>query len=109
MNAEGARHIRRYLDAFFNAMTNDAAFYLPVVVRTGTRLRADADRTREACPQGGSARVGTPVEPALSREHAMSQAFVLDALWRWTGPRQCDAILKGPVWVDSSAVSADYP
>ena len=109
VDADGVRHITRYLDAFFAAMANDAVFYQRVIVRRGTRVWADAARTRDACPDGGPAPVGTPVGPSLAGEDTMTQVVVMDALWHWTGPNKCAAILNGPVWVDSSEISTDFP
>jgi len=105
----GARTIARYLDAFFAAMTNDDEFYLPVVVRPGTRLWADAAGSKEACPGGGPAPIGTPVGPPVDRRAAAVRVVVMDALWHWTGKNKCRAILNGPVWVDAKAISAEYP
>ena len=109
LDPEGVRHARSYLEPFFAAMSDDAAFYLPVVVRPNTQLFTDRAGARAACPNGGAAPIGTPVGPPISEEGGMMQAIALDALWHFTGKNKCPAILNGPVWIDAAAVSADYP
>jgi hypothetical protein len=39
----------------------------------------------------------------------MVRANVLDALWQWDKNKTCDAARAGPVWLDGSSISADYP
>jgi hypothetical protein len=34
---------------------------------------------------------------------------LLDTQWHWAPPTKCDAVHTGPVWIDSTTVSRDYP
>ncbi|HYM24020.1 MAG TPA: hypothetical protein VEU08_12465 [Vicinamibacterales bacterium] len=105
----GRQLIREYLDAFFRGIESDTAFYRQVVVAPGTRPFADADRARAVCPALGAIPVGTPISSAIDSRGGMEQVVLLDALWKWAPPQNCPEIHKAPVWIPSSAVSADYP
>ena len=96
----------QHLDAFFRDLA-DAAFYRPVIAR-GTPVYVDAARSREACAAGDVAPAGTPVN-VVGSEGEMAQVALLDVQWQWAPPRQCAAVRNGPVWIDKSAISADYP
>ena len=39
----------------------------------------------------------------------MSEVVLLDAMWRWGTKDPCKAIRTGPVWIDSSAISTNFP
>lgn len=98
---------RAHLDAFYDAIS-DAQFYRPVVARTDVQIYKDAAGSVEACGPKDTVRVGTPVNP-LQRSGPMSQVVLLDAMWRWGARHPCAAILSGPVWVRSDAITADFP
>jgi hypothetical protein len=99
---------RRYADAFFTAIQDEAAFYRPVVARNDVRIYMDAAGTREACGAGDVMRAGTPVNE-LQKSGSMSQVVVLDVMWRWASKNECNNVQNGPVWVRSDAITADYP
>jgi hypothetical protein len=108
VDANGRTIIERYLTAFFAAIASDDAFYGPVIVES-TVAYADADGTAPACARAATAPVGTPVGPPIDRRGDRVQVQLLDALWHWTGPRRCSAIVRGPVWIDAQAIGSDYP
>jgi hypothetical protein len=99
---------RRYLDSFFNAIADDAAFYRPVVSRTDVRVYVDPEGTKEACTPGDVMRAGTPVNE-LQKSGSMSQVVILDANWRWASKNECNGVQDGPVWIPSDAITRDYP
>jgi hypothetical protein len=99
---------RRHLDAFFEAIATDAAFYRPVVVKPDTRVYLDAAKSREACGAGDTVLPGTPVEE-IRRKGEMAEVALLDARWHWAPPAECKAVQTGTVWIDAEAISADYP
>lgn len=108
LDPAGKQQARRYIDAFYRAIEPDDAFYRPVIAAAGATVYAKVDGT-PACPNGGTAPVGTPVSEPLQQNGEMIQVHVLDALWHWAAPANCDAIRKGPVWIKAAVVSADYP
>jgi hypothetical protein len=103
IDPDGRRAARAYMDAFFEAIATDEAFYRPVIV-TSTRAFLDARRTRPACDT--AAAVGTPVL-AKHTEGELSQVVVLDALWHWS--EKCEPTRLNPIWVPTAAISRDYP
>jgi hypothetical protein len=106
---EGRRFAREYVTAFYDAIS-DEAFYRPVVVGDGHEAYADAGRIQPAC--GGARTVvpaGTPVGAALESRGGMVRVRVLDALWRWTADSRCDRIHRESIWIDASAIDADFP
>jgi len=109
VDADGARLAREYLTKFFAAIENDDSFYLPVVMKEGTRAYLDSAGLQPACGANSVMPVGTPVGESLDRRDNMVQVRVLDALWRWTGAARCDAVRNSPVWIDSGAVGRSYP
>ena len=34
---------------------------------------------------------------------------LLDAMWRWGPKNSCQATLDGPVWVESAAITSQFP
>jgi hypothetical protein len=108
IDASGKQTIKSYLDAFFESMESDAAFYRPVVT-TKTMAYADAERTKPVCSTRGPLPVGTPVSDPVQTRGTMLQVVVLDALWRYAPPVQCPAIHKTAVWIDKSAIGTNYP
>jgi hypothetical protein len=108
VDPHGRELARAYLDAFFAAIGSDEAFYRAVVTQPRVQVYADAARSAEACGDGDQMRVGTPVN-VLQRSGSMSQVVVLDALWRWAPPRQCETVQRQPVWIASDAISTDFP
>jgi len=108
LDPAGKQNARRYLDSFFAAIESDAAFYRPVVVATGAKLYADANRA-PLCGANGDVPAGTPVTTPMKTEGGMPQVMVLDALWHWEPPAKCPAVRRGPVWIESAAIGTDYP
>lgn len=104
---KGRALARAHLDAFYDAIS-DEHFYRPVVARTDVQVYKDAARAAEACGPKDIVRVGTPVNP-LERSGQMSQVLLLDAMWRWGAKNPCHAILNGPVWIETSAITSQFP
>jgi hypothetical protein len=100
--------IKTYMDAFFNVIEDDQRFYLPVVVSDNAQFYLDAAGTKPACG-GDKVPVGTPVSDPLEAQQGRMRVIVLDAQWFWTPPRACDVIRSDSVWIDSKAVSKDFP
>ena len=107
VDEKGRALAREHLDAFYDAIS-DAQFYRPVVARTDVQVYKDAARTDEACGPKDTVRVGTPVN-TLQKSGEMSQVQLLDAMWRWGSKNPCHAILNGPVWIETSAITAQFP
>src|SRR5262245_31248142 len=107
VDADGRAIARDYLDAFYAAIADDQ-YYRTVVGKAGVRVYADAARGAEACGRGDLLREGTPVDV---RRHSgdMSEVILLDALWRWADKDPCPAVLNGPVWIRSDAITRNYP
>jgi hypothetical protein len=103
----GRRLARAHLDAFYDAIS-DEQFYRPVVARTDVQVYKDAARTTEACGPNDTVRVGTPVN-AIQRSGQMSQVLLLDAMWRWGAKNPCHAILDGPAWIETDAITSQFP
>jgi hypothetical protein len=103
--------ITSYIDGFFRAIETDAAFYRPVVTAPNVIAYLDAGRTKPACdvPIAIGNPVAEPDENGGDKTGPMVRANVLDALWQWDKNKQCDAARSGPVWLDGSSISADYP
>lgn len=99
---------RAHLDAFYKSIGDAAAFYLPVVSRADVQVYKDPARSAEACGEKDTARVGTPVR-TLQQSAGMSEVVLLDAMWRWGTKDPCRAVRTGPVWIDSSAISTNFP
>jgi hypothetical protein len=107
VDTRGREIARGYVDAFYRAIA-DEAYYRPVVAKESAQLFADAGGATPACGAKDLVRVGTPVN-VLQKSGTMSQVVLLDIMWRWAQADPCPAILRGPVWIASDAVSADYP
>jgi hypothetical protein len=108
VDPKGREIARSYLDHFFKAITDDESFYRPVVAKNDVRVYADAAGTSEACKPNDVFRPGTPVTE-LQRSGSMSQVVILDARWRWTSEERCQTVQTSPVWVQSDAITKDYP
>src|SRR4051812_22496752 len=106
LDAIGNEIGREYLDAFFQLMADDNAFYTPVVTAAGTNAWTRPMPGEPACPTDNDIPVGTPVGDSVARAGAMIQAPLLDVLWKWYD--RCPATRK-PVWLPSSAVSDAFP
>jgi hypothetical protein len=109
LDPNGRREIKTYMDAFFNAMRSDEAFYRPVVVAKNTTAYTSADRAAAACPDRTEVPVGTPVSEPVDASNGMMQVVLLDALWHWAPPVKCPTIHKSAVWIDEKSIGADYP
>ena len=109
VDAAGKRVIREYLDAFFEAIGSDEAFYRPAVVVSGKRAYADAAQASAVCSAMGTIPVGTVVSEPLETSDQMIRVILLDTQWQWATPKPCAAIHDGPVWIQRDAVSRDYP
>jgi len=106
---EAGRTIARsYLDSFYAAIGDEKSFYRPVVAKADAHVYADAGGAKEACAAGDLVRAGTPVN-VLQRSGGMSQVVLLDARWQWGTKNHCDAVVNGPVWTPSDAITSDYP
>jgi hypothetical protein len=106
----GGRQIaKQYLDSFFEAIGSDEAFYRPVVVAPKTLPYADSAKTKPVCAARGAIPVGTTVSEPVETDGSMMKVMLLDTQWHWAPPTKCDAVHTAPVWVDSTAVSPDYP
>jgi len=105
----GRRQATAYLDAFYSVIESDERFYLPVVVADNTRIYLDARQTRPACANAVAPR-GTPVSAPVETRGSMWKVLILDALWEWALPRECEAVqsTRG-VWVPASSISSHYP
>jgi len=108
LDAVGRTIARQYLDAFYRAIESDDAFYRPVVTATDARLYATGNRD-VVCSAAGPIPPGTPVSEPLQTRGTLMQVLILDALWHWAPPAKCPAVHAGPVWIETSAVSRNYP
>src|SRR5205823_2189408 len=104
----GREIARAHLDAFYKSIADNRAFYRPVVAKTDVQVYANANRLQEACGPKDTVRVGTPVN-VLQQSGSMSQVVVLDVMWRWGTKNPCQAVRSGAVWIQSDAITADYP
>ena len=104
----GRRHAAAHLDAFYAVIESDERFYLPVVVADNTRIYLDARQKRRACANALVPR-GTPVSAPVETRGSMWRVLILDALWQWAPPQECEAVHSGTVWVPASAISSHYP
>lgn len=104
----GREIARGYLDSFFAAIGDDAAYYRPVVNRPDVKVYLDPEGTKEACTPGDVMRAGTPVNE-LQKSGSMSQVVILDANWRWASKNECNGVQDGPVWIPTDAITRDYP
>jgi hypothetical protein len=101
VDPNGAQLAHAYVDAFYRAITDD--FLRPVIAKPGTRIFKDAVGQTDACGNGDTAPVGTPVKE-LRQESGRVEVILLDALWHWAPPHECVPVHKAPVWIDPSAV-----
>jgi hypothetical protein len=108
VDARGRQVARAYADAFYAAIADDATYYRPVVAKESVQVFADAGRAAPACGAKDLVRVGTPVN-VIEKSGTMSRVVLLDIMWRWAQADPCPAILRGPVWISTDAISADYP
>jgi hypothetical protein len=108
VDAQGREIARKYLDSFFGAITDDGSFYRPVIAGKDVKVYVDEARTKEACRPGDLAHPGTPVNE-LKRSGSMSQVVILDAWWQWTAEQRCQTVQTSPVWVQSEAITKEYP
>ena len=110
VDATGKQVIREYLDAFFEEIGSDEAFYRPAVVVGGLRLYADPSQTSTLCTTHGTVPIGTVVsDPPAKTTDRMIRVVLLDTQWQWATPKPCPAIHQGGVWIQRDAVSRDYP
>jgi hypothetical protein len=105
----GKRLIREYLDAFFNEIGSDEAYYRPAVVVSGQYAYADTAATSPVCPSAGTMPVGTVASEPIEMTDRMMRVVLLDTRWKWATPKPCSQIHRGPVWIQRDAVSRDYP
>jgi hypothetical protein len=108
LDPRGRELAKQHLDAFYDAIASDDAFYRPVVVKPYSLVYADAAKSREACSPGDMLPTGTPVNERR-REGTMAEVVLLDARWRWAPPADCQAVKSGTVWIDAAAISREYP
>ena len=105
----GRRRIQEYMDAFYNTIGSDAAFYRPVVVAPNTMPYKTADRSAGVCQDRGAVPIGTAVSDPIATQGSMIQVVLLDTQWNWATPVKCPEIHKGAVWIDKAAVSNEFP
>jgi hypothetical protein len=105
----GRKRIQEYLDAFYRGIESDDAFYRPVVTAPDTMPYTTADRSATICSDRGAIPLGTAVSEPLTTRGSMIQVVVLDTQWNWATPVKCPEIHKGAVWIETSAVSRDFP
>ena len=108
IDGPGEAIARQYLNAFYKQIESDQLFYRPVVRTPQAQAFATSDG-QPACGRRSVIPVGTPVSEPLQRTGDRVQVLLLDALWQWSGEGGCDAIRRGPVWVDANAIGADFP
>lgn len=108
VDPKGRELARAYLDSFYGAIADDAAFYRPVVARADVRVFLDASGTKEACNPNDLMRPGTPVNE-LQKSGTMSQVVMLDVHWRWGSKNECNGVQDRPVWIPSDAITREYP
>jgi hypothetical protein len=107
LDPEGRRIAGEYIDAFFNAIESDEAFYRPAVIAPGTDVYA-TDARQPLCSAAGPVPAGTPVSDPMRTEGSLVQVILLDALWHWAPPTRCKGI-HGPVWIEAGAISRKFP
>jgi hypothetical protein len=107
VDARGRALAREYLDAFYAAIADDR-YYRTVVKTADVQVYKDAARGAEACGKGDVLREGTPVN-VIRQSGDMSEVIVLDALWRWAERDPCPAVVNGPVWIRTAAITSHYP
>jgi hypothetical protein len=105
----GRSTISMYMKAFFDAIESDERFYAPVVMRPNERIYLDARKSQPACGAASEAPVGTLVGPPRRTDGDMIEVAILDVQWKWATPARCDAVHRGPVWIDRNAIGTDYP
>jgi hypothetical protein len=108
LDPDGAAVATRYLESFYAQIESDDNFYRPVVRTPKTQAYTAADGA-PACGSRSTVPIGTPVSPPLQRSGERVQVMLLDAFWHWTGTAGCQAIRRGPVWIDASAIGTDFP
>jgi hypothetical protein len=108
LDPEGETIAKRYLESFYTQIESDEQFYRPVVRSAQIKVYAAADGAT-VCGNRSVVPVGTPVSRPLQRAGNRVQVMVLDVLWHWTSPEPCDAIRRGPVWIDAGAIGTDFP
>jgi hypothetical protein len=108
LDPDGRTIARRYLDSFYEAIESDDAFYRPVVVAPTIEAYASADGD-PICGILSTVPQGTPVGEPLQTVGQRVQVIVLDAHWHWAPPAKCDPVHRGPVWIDASAISREFP
>jgi len=109
LDDNGRREIKAYMDAFFNTLGSEDAFYRPVVTAKNAMLYTTPDKATTACGARSTIPVGTPVSDPTATENGMVQVVVLDALWHWAPPTKCDTVHKTAVWIEGGAISSKYP
>ena len=109
VDAAGKQLAQQYLDRFFEAIGSDEAFYRPVIAANDTLPCADPSHSNAVCTAQGAVPIGTPVSDPLQTNGQMVQVTLLDVTWHWAPPAKCPAVHQGAVWIDSSAVSRDFP
>lgn len=105
----GRRRIQEYMDVFYNTIGSDDAFYRPVVTAPDTMPYTTAERGATVCSDRGAVPIGTAVSEPLATRGSMMQVVLLDTQWHWATPVKCPEIHKGAVWIETSAVSRDFP
>jgi hypothetical protein len=109
LDEAGRKRIQEYMDAFYKGIESDAAFYRPVVTVANTLPYSNAERSDTMCIDRGPIPIGTAISEPLATRGSMIQVVLLDTQWNWATPVKCPEIHKGAVWIESSAVSKEFP
>jgi len=103
IDPQGRTFARAYLDAFFQFVGDDAAFYRPTVSRGDTLPYLAADGDAPACGADDRIPAGTAVSDPLERRNGRVRVVLLDTTWHWAS--RCDAVHRQAVWVEETAIA----
>jgi hypothetical protein len=109
LDEPGRQRIQEYIDAFYKNIESDDAFYRPVVTAPNTLPYATAERSAAVCNDRGAIPIATAISEPIATRGSMIQVVLLDTQWHWATPVKCPEIHQGAVWIESSAVSSDFP
>jgi hypothetical protein len=108
LDAAGRAIAQQYLDSFYAQIESDDSFYRPVVVRADVQAHSAADGG-PICGNLAVVPIGTPVGNAVQTVGTRVQVMLLDAFWHWASRPACEAVRRGPVWIDASAIGRNFP
>jgi hypothetical protein len=108
LDAAGRATAQQYLDSFYAQVESDDNFYRPVVIARNAQAYAAPDQG-PICGRLAVVPAGTPVGNPVQTVGTRVQVMVLDAFWHWASRPACEAVRRGPVWIDASAIGRDFP